>query len=155
MLIKKHTIRKRHCYICITDTTLDCFQENKYKMMKAKSAEFVVKVQGKVLSYHCHFKFSKKIKKKHFLVLYVYWVRNTRKRLLGKLNAVGTWTAGKCFHSFFTLSQTFTSVCIAWSKLECKRKKGKPLHYFKFSLLRPPLHQELMLVLCSYQVIDL
>ena len=27
-------------------------------------------------------------------------------------NAVGTRAAGKCFHSFFEFSQTFTSVCI-------------------------------------------
>ena len=52
-------------------------------------------------------------------------------------NALGTRAAGECFHSFFELSQTFTSVCRTRQKHEVhvfyffqkttRREKGKQL----------------------------
>ena len=57
-------------------------------------------------------------------------------------NAVGTRAAGKCYHSFFEFSQTFTSVCITRQKYRVhvfyffqkttRRQKGKQLVIFDY-----------------------
>ena len=81
-------------------------------------------------------------------------------------NAVRTQAAGKCFHSFFEFSPTFTSGYSIETRRTCflffleytrtKKRKTTSLLWSsncKFSLLAPSLRQQLELVLCLHRVL--
>ena len=74
---------------------------------------------------------------------------------------------GKCFHSFFEFSQTFTAVSetqrtgfqflLENTAMKKKRKKTNCLLRSlkcRFSLLTPSVRQQLVLVLCFYRVVE-
>ena len=81
-------------------------------------------------------------------------------------NTVRTRAAGKCFHSIFEFSQTFTSGYSIETRRTCflffleytrtKKRETTSLLWSsncKFSLLAPSLRQQLVLVLCLHRVL--